>query len=458
MTLRGNLFFKIFLGFWLVSIAILGSWLLAAHYFDSIAFSDANTRHSGPPPRFMMATMYELQNTEASALPAFLAQTLREHDVQVLLLDAKGNDIFDRQVSDSVKEVAGQLEQRKGRRSRAFLKTREADLAAHTIYRRDRGQLRAVMVFKPQASKFLNILIQNLWLRIFLAVLISGIVCFALSRLMTNRLKELQQASRQLANGDLNTRIKVRQRGGDETDELARDFNTMAEQLQERLQAQKRLLGDVSHELRSPLARLRVALSLAEKNPAKSPEYLQRIEQESERLEDLIAQLLSAQSSGTALERHIDLVGLLEELCRDANFEGGASGRQVELTTAVEQAILSTRGDLLQRTFENLLRNALTHTPQQTKVRVQLQAMGKGYSVVVTDSGSGIPAAELEKIFQEFYRVDDARSRDTGGYGLGLAIARRAVEEHGGSISAENTDGGFAVSVFLPDLANPSTH
>jgi two-component system sensor histidine kinase CpxA len=296
----------------------------------------------------------------------------------------------------------------------------------------------------------------NLWLRIALAVLVSGVVCYLLSLLMTRRVKALQVASRRLATGDLDTRLRVRSRGGDETDELARDFNSMAGELQERMQAQKRLLGDVSHELRSPLARQRIALALAQENPGNATSYLQRIEQETERLEALIGQLLASQAEEVQLDVHIDLVPLLQQLCSDANFEGAAENKRCVLTFDVSEAIVASSGDLLRKSFENILRNALQHTPPDTDVRVELTRSGDVFVIRVTDYGSGVPENELDNIFEAFYRTDTARTRDTGGYGLGLSIARRAIMRHGGSIMAKNAAHGLEVTITLPSGEAPS--
>ena len=224
----------------------------------------------------------------------------------------------------------------------------------------------------------------------------------------------------------------------------------LASELQERMQAQKRLLGDVSHELRSPLARQRVALALAQDNPEKAASYLLRIEQETERLEELIGQLLASQAGEVQLDTHIDLVPLLQQLCSDANFEGSAQGKRCVLTCSVSEAVVASSGDLLRKSFENVLRNALHHTRPGTDVRVQLERSADDFRVCVTDCGSGVPDNELNKIFEEFYRTDMARSRDAGGYGLGLSIARRSIVRHGGSISAENTSNGLAVTITLP--------
>jgi len=436
MKLPGYLFIKIFIGFWLVTTAILGSWMLTSQYFDARPDGEqAGPMRPGPPHRFVLRLMYDMQNLDDAKLQALLIRTEDEHGITVYLLDRQGEDLLDRPVPPAVKRLAQEL---RGGRRRAFHNAPGEHMLAHTVYRGEDGH------------GLLGALGSMLWLRIALAILVSGVICFGLSRLMTNRLKALQLASRRLANGELDTRLQVRDKGGDETDELARDFNSMAQQLQERIQAQKRLLGDVSHELRSPLARLRIALALAQEDSAKSGEYLQRIEHEAERLEELIAQLLATQAGEIHLDTHIDLVPLLRHLCADASFEGQAQGVQVIFTAAIEQAIVASCGDLLHKSFENILRNAVNHTDENSCVTVSLAHRDGSFRVAIEDRGPGVPPEELDKIFGEFYRVDTARTRDSGGYGLGLAIARRAILRHGGGVDAANTGSGLLVTVSLP--------
>jgi signal transduction histidine kinase len=210
----------------------------------------------------------------------------------------------------------------------------------------------------------------------------------------------------------------------------------------------------VSHELRSPLARLRVALALAEEDRDNLRPHLQRIERETERLDQLINQLLSAGVAAVALDTHIDLVALLRQLCADANFEGRAKAVSVVFDSVPEQAVVASAADLLHKCFDNVLRNALWHSPADSTVRVELHEQPQAYSVSIQDQGQGVPAEQLDSIFNEFHRVEPARDRESGGYGLGLAIARRAAERHGGSIQAENAGDGLRVTVCLPREAD----
>ncbi len=262
----------------------------------------------------------------------------------------------------------------------------------------------------------------------------------------------MRGAARKLAAGDLQARISVREAGGDETDDLARDFNHMARLLEERISAQKQLLSDVSHELRSPLARLQVALGLAEQNPANATAQLPRITREAQRLESLVAELLESQAERSDLEQHIDLVALLDELCADARFEVGDINR-VKFHSAVEEALVVGNGTQLRKAFDNVLRNACSYSPAQTVIDVQLRKTATRYEVVIADQGPGVPEEDLARLFEPFYRVDTARARQTGGHGLGLSIARQALMMHGGTIDARNTRPGLAMRISLPAWA-----
>ncbi|MCB1705949.1 MAG: HAMP domain-containing protein [Halioglobus sp.] len=456
MRLRGNLFLRMFIGFWLMSITILGSWMLASNYFDSLPPGREWGDHGrpGPPHRFLLRTIYSLENLKGKALLAAVDDIRSKHDIDIYLVTREDSDLLQREVPDRVAEIASRL---RADPDKSMLGSPKDRMVVYRIYRPYEGAVYAVFVFPSQRGVILNALGDNLMLRIVLAVVISGLICFGLSRLMTNRLKDLRLASRRLANGDLDTRLQVRETGGDETDELARDFNTMAEQLQARIQAQKRLLGDVSHELRSPLARLRIALVLAQEKPDNSADYLLRIEQEAERLEDLIGQLLSTQPQALTMDSHIDLVSLLQQLCEDANFEGQGEGKTFGFSTDTPQAIVDSAGDLLHKSFDNILRNALHHTGSNSEVSVSLASGPDSYTVTIEDRGPGVPDSDLQSIFGEFYRVDTARTRESGGYGLGLAIARRALLQHGGEVEAQNTGTGLRVTVRLPASSQGSS-
>jgi two-component system OmpR family sensor kinase len=226
----------------------------------------------------------------------------------------------------------------------------------------------------------------------------------------------------------------------------------MAQQLQTLVSAQARLLHDLSHELRSPLARLHAAAGLLRQDPENLPRSLDRIEQETDRLDALVGEVLDLArlEGGTspAPTARLDLAELVSHIVEDARFEAQASGREVSFHSR-DAAIVSGRADLLHRAIENVVRNAVKYTPAGTQVDVELRATARSASLTVADRGPGVSEHELVRIFEPYYQTNSERRAD--GFGLGLAIAQRAIHLHGGSIRAANQSaGGLRVEIELP--------
>lgn len=244
-------------------------------------------------------------------------------------------------------------------------------------------------------------------------------------------------------------------RRGDELSELAGEFDRMAAHLQRLLSSQQQLLADISHELRSPLARLSLGLDLAKRRLGDQPEH-QRMEQEVQRLNALIEELLTLArlrgSTDQTASESIDLAEVVHDVAGDARFEAEAAGRSVIVTSASAATVSSNRA-LLRSALENVVRNAVRHAPHGSAVTIELERPAGGAQAVirVRDCGPGVPVAALDRLFDPFFRVDDARDRSSGGVGLGLAIARQAMLAHGGQARAENhPDGGLLVRLELP--------
>jgi two-component system, OmpR family, sensor histidine kinase CpxA len=306
---------------------------------------------------------------------------------------------------------------------------------------------------------------------LIIAVISSGLVCYLLAWFLTMPIVRLRAATRQLAAGDLTARAgapNVTRR--DEVAGLMRDFDGMAERLENLVKAQSRLLNDISHELRSPLARLNVALGLArQRSGPETAAMLERIELEASRLNELIGRLLTLARLEDG-EQHVPTTPILLDevvlnVAEDAEFEAQARGCHVR--SEIPEGIWAVRGDasLLHSAIENVVRNAIRYTHEGTTVDIHLEktglektglektgiAGGAEAVVRVTDCGSGVPPDALEKLFQPFYRLDDARGRQTGGVGLGLAITERAVRFHSGRVAATNrAEGGLMVEIHLP--------
>lgn len=285
------------------------------------------------------------------------------------------------------------------------------------------------------------------------AILLVGLLFSALlAWYLARPLRHLRWAFRSAAEGRLETRVQpLMGARRDEIADLGQDFDAMAQRLQQLIGAQQRLLHDVSHELRSPLARLEAAIGLARQNPERSAEMLGRIERESERLNVLVGELLTLArleaGAGEVARERVDLVELVAAIADDAQFEARSHGRDVALY-AQGEFVADVGAELLYRAFENIIRNAVKYTAEGSVVEVTVAPGADALHVTVADRGPGVPDAQRDAIFQPFHRVPGS---DGAGFGLGLAIARRAVESHGGHIAATARDGGgLVLSVTLP--------
>lgn len=288
------------------------------------------------------------------------------------------------------------------------------------------------------------------------AIMIS-LLCSALLAWRAARpIRRLSWAFRQLAAGRLDTRVGGSMGGGkDEIADLAQEFDGMAQQLETLVATQRRLLHDVSHELRSPLARLQAAIGLARQrpDPARLDTMLGRIEREITRVDTLVGELLTLarlESGASQLPREqVDLIELLSAIADDARFEARAAGRDVSFSGNGE-FVATVAAELLYRAFENVIRNAVKYTAEGSCVEISASCAADALHITVADRGPGVPPHALQDMFQPFLRVGE-NGQDNSGFGLGLAIARGAVETHGGSISAAaRQGGGLLISMHIP--------
>jgi signal transduction histidine kinase len=281
----------------------------------------------------------------------------------------------------------------------------------------------------------------------------GGIFCYFLSSYLTKPLYKLGEAAANIAEGRLDTRVDPSlSKRRDEIADLARNFDRMAERIEALVTGQRRLLGDVSHELRSPLSRLIVALSLVKQGPPEeAAENLERIGLEARRLDALIGQLLALSRIDSGVDRGspspFDLTSLVQEVANDGEFEARVRSRRVVIGQA-DACTVNGFEDVLRSAVENVVRNAIRHTAEATAVEVSLQISNSRALVRVRDYGPGVPESKLIEIFLPFRRVADDNSE---GAGLGLAIAERAVNVHRGMIRAMNAPkGGLIVEIDLP--------
>jgi two-component system sensor histidine kinase CpxA len=267
--------------------------------------------------------------------------------------------------------------------------------------------------------------------------------------------RRLRKAGQKVAEGDLKQRVAPTV--GSRTDdiaELARDFDVMTERVQDLLESRQRLMRDVSHELRSPLARLQALLSIARQKLDGSEDLpLDRIERELERLDELIGEILSyarLEAKEEINRRPTDLVDLVQNIVDDAGVEGQESGKQIRLVGPAT-CMLKVDAGLVQGAVENVVRNALKHTDADTTVEVTINERPAFVDITIRDRGPGVPEDALDKLFEPFYRIEEARGTRSGSGGIGLAIAKRSVRLHGGTIRAANRrDGGLRIEMILP--------
>jgi two-component system sensor histidine kinase CpxA len=464
-----SLFFKIFIWFWLAMALIIGALTLMFRISNLESLPERATR--GPVGESMTlfaentARTYQEQGTVG--LRALAGRALRESGTEIFLFDASGRPLTPENadsVMDAVRAIQAHPDQPVPPRRPLFFAGVSRSTWARPVLAPDGQKLIFVARFRQpgRPPAFLT------GPRIAVAILIVGLVCYLMGLYFTSPLKKLQAAVKNFAEGNLEARVAPEL--GNRRDELAdlgREFDHMAERISLLISSQKRLLADISHELRSPLARLSVALELARKNSnGKAAGPLDRIEQESERVNQLVGQLLTLTRLESGAEHvppeTVILEDLVQQIIDDANFEAKPLNREVK---AVQLDHCRVRGssELLRSAIENVIRNAIRYTAEGSAVEVSLVWRLNTAVLRVRDYGPGVPESELQHIFEPFYRVSEARERTSGGTGLGLSIADRTIKLHGGSIHAENAKNGLIVTMELPlapvsaSAANPQT-
>lgn len=483
-----NLFIKIYLCFLLTIIFTIGVVFILDRLTGSGPMID-HLRHD--ISRFLAFHAQEsvsiVEREGVQRVQNFIDHLEQSTGIKAFLFDGKGNEITGRPENKDIKNIADTA--RKSSRPEIIF-SGKSSMAAQSVRSKEGG----IFVFAAQFPRphtpppfppglppipffgpalghlpghppgpppdvpFYGIPLHFL-VRLSIALIISGLACYLLARYLTKPIVTLGNATRQLAAGNLSTRvIPSLWKGKDEISELAVDFDIMAERIEKLLTAQRNLLRDVSHELRSPLARLNVALELCRQQfGSEAGKPLDRIEREAERLNELIGQILTVNKSESGASEFIttkvDLAKLVREITADADYEAKSRNRSVVST--VVPCIMEGDPDLLRRAIENVVRNAVRYTEENSSVEVVLRNVEnhdrRQAEITIRDYGTGIPEEDLSQVFEPFYRADEGRDRDSGGVGLGLAITKAAVRQHGGNIQAENAPGGgLIVTITLP--------
>jgi len=478
-----RLFWKFFLTFWLtllVANLVVGVtiWL---HRSAEVENGGRNFRH-GKPPTFMLGTAASvLEHDGEAAFTQLLRDWQESHPEPIFAVDETGHDLLGRQPIPEALEQA-----RQGIRNGTAGPWRQVE----------RPGAPPLLLFMPEHHRPPDSLLAMAagpalhlgpppgeagkppqgtdapqergrehpprpplpWLLIGTMLLASLAFSAFLAWTIVGPIQRLRQGFRHVAAGRLDTRVGPEfSRRRDEIGELGQEFDAMAGQLENLMATQRRLFHDVSHELRSPLARLQAAVGLVHQDPTRMGETLERIERETLRLDELVDELLTLArlDSGTSgpLAEEIDLPALLQSIVDDAAFEAESQGRDVRFNDQCcpGGARVRARADLIGRALENVIRNGVKYTPAGTAVSVAARCADDTLHITVSDQGPGVAKEELEAIFVPFFRGTDREQQR--GYGLGLAIARRAIAAHGGRITARNrAEGGLQVDIELPLL------
>ena len=443
-----RIFWKLFLSFWLALLLFaLGVLYAASAYLDATRerYDNLNPRERSES---VFATAQVAANGGIESLRAWAQHVDDTELVPVLVMAADEKDLLGRE--PSVRALA----------RLAFVTKNYAQ--------ESNGKHKRFPLVLPDGKEywlipdFQNATLGRLISRprvvatqLVLATLIGGIVCLALAAYLTFPLRRLREASVAYGSGDFSHRVAPTLGSRrDEIVDLAQALDTMAERIDALIAAQRGLLRDVSHELRSPLARVQVAVGLARQRVGNQAEdELARIDHEMDRLNELIGRIIdfSRLDAGLQQARHdeLRLEQIVADVADDVRLEADAKGCTIS-TTLPEHAPLRGDAALLASAIENVLRNALRHSPTGGEITLRLEREEKQWHIVIADQGPGVAEELQARVFEPFFRVDDHRNPQ-GGIGLGLAIARKAISAHGGIIELKNrTTGGLQVSLRLP--------
>ena len=448
-----SLTLRIFFAFWLIIALLTGLAGIAGYsYAERMREALENFEMS----ETVLAASDALASGGREGLARWLKSLPVSMPVRVYVVDRAGNDLLGRELSERTSRMLRRFD----RGHRSWLEDREPhNLRQARPFTRLRGPDGSIytLVIGPKrhpVQEWMNLRAGPAFA--LLAVLLSAAVSWFLARAITRPVRAFREATVAIAEGRLDTRVAERVRNRrDDIGLLAHDLDAMASKLEQSVERQRELTRNISHELRSPLARLRVALELARRRAGELEEF-RRIDEESERIDELVGQLLRYARIDTteADDRElVRLAELLEQVVDDANFEcrsAGLDGVGVRLRTEADPSV-DANAFALASAFENVLRNAIHHSPPGAEVVVTIRSDGSRAVVDVDDLGPGVEAGEEENLFEPFYRGSEAMESGRAGAGLGLAIAARAVRLHMGTIRASNLEGGgLRIRITLP--------
>lgn len=452
-----SLFLKIFLYFLLIIVLVATAAIILTSFrdqeFPPLAHQAFARRAIAEYGR---EAILAFEQDGPDAVDRLADELLAKSGIHLLLFNREGHPLTSRRVSRRAQHMV----QRAMQTGEVVFPMMGAHNGLASVVLGETGQTYFVAISlpdRPPSRNFIKGITHGLlgW-QLLILLVITALVCYVLARSLTAPIGRLRRATRKFAAGDLSTRIGDQVKGNNELSGLAHDFDEMAGKIEALVDGQKNLLRDISHELRSPLARLGIALELVRQqgSPVAQNKGLARIELEAERMNVLIGQLLNLtrwESGAVELQfQTFDLCELLASLVEDANYE--AATRQCKVMfKAPETVDYFGSPELLAQALENVIRNAVKYTAVNSVVSVDLAVTAADITIRIADQGPGVPDEALEKLFEAFYRVATARDRQSGGSGIGLAIAERAIKLHSGTISVSNREtGGLLIEIVLP--------
>jgi two-component system sensor histidine kinase CpxA len=474
-----RLFWRIFALFWASSVILIVAiaWITSNNFENEKIPGLGITRLESVLNEHLRNAAHTLRDGGVAGLRTMLSQALDFGRISVYVLDADKKDLLGREVPPEI--IAATVHPVADPEGLSANRMRLRELTAP-----DGTKYTAISRFEgPTPLRLLYRHPNTFWIHVALAMAISACFALLLAAYITAPLARIRASARRVARGDLSAHIgDLRFGRSAEILALASEFDQMTARLRDLVEGQRRLIRDVSHEMRSPLSRLRIALELARanvkealvepadavlepatagRNPGDARNFpgreavnqLDRIEREAERLEEMIAQAIQLTRMETTTPSKVEDVALdqlIADIASDAAFE--AQARPCALHIAQnEPLVVRAEPDLVASAIENVVRNAVKYTAADSTVSIRLDRVEGQARVRVRDCGPGVPAGDCARIFEPYFRTDVARQRKSGGSGLGLAIAKRAIERQGGRIHASNVDGGgLEVEILLP--------
>ena len=450
-----SLLLRFFLSFWLIIVITIGTAGVGGYWYAERMRDALESFEIGDS---MLQASDALEAGGREGLAQWVRDFPKSRGITIFVIDDRGHDILRRAIPFGMS--------RNFRRHREHFRTHQNGVDDPRNLRRSRphpqlvaadGTVYSFLVSPSRIPPAIWTSADARLLLFGLALIVSGIVSFFLANAISRPVRELRAATVALAGGDLDIRVAESVgRRRDELGMLGRDFDSMAENLQRAAAQQTELSRNISHELRSPLARMRVAVELARRRNGDMPE-LGRLDDEAERLDKLIGQILSYTKLDANPDEDpepIELAGLIREVVENVNYECRSEGIDgISVVAQIEESpIVTGHADAMTSAIENVVRNAVHHSPPGSEVEILLDQVGDTVLIDIRDRGPGVDDEELARLFEPFFRTRSTMvSKDSAGTGLGLAIAERAVRLNGGTISARNhADRGLLVRLSFP--------